>query len=260
MEADASANSPLSLTFRLDDVRVQGSGLDLSVVSNPTALPTVNFRGKPVASGEIQLKGGSFEVVGKRFDVDRGLVRLRREEASNPYVNLTAHWDAPDGSRIYFDFVGNLRPVSKEKLRFRSEPARSEQAILALLLLGADTSDEAGSGSALVGNALFAGIAPLRGLSARVDRAEAGQLRTSVSYQFTDRLTGIASYENAPDAAPTANNEAPAPGGTANQRQGRTQVGADWRFAPNWALRPTFGWGGTAPFSSGLDVLWQYRY
>jgi outer membrane biogenesis lipoprotein LolB len=36
-------------------------------------------------------------------------------------------------------------------------------------------------------------------------------------------------------------------------------VNIDWRFRRNWTLRGSFGIGADQP-SSGVDVLWQYRY
>ena len=41
----------------------------------------------------------------------------------------------------------------------------------------------------------------------------------------------------------------------------RTEISIDWRFYRNWSLRGSFGFGGlNQQPSSGLDVLWQYRY
>jgi hypothetical protein len=36
-------------------------------------------------------------------------------------------------------------------------------------------------------------------------------------------------------------------------------VSVDWRFQKNWLVRGMVGVGGDMP-SSGVDLLWQYRY
>lgn len=274
-----------ALTFELGEVEVEGSGLKLHVTSSADAPPRVVLTDEARVSGDLLLARGEIEVFGKSFEIERGLIRLRREEASNPYLNATAHWDAPDGTRIFVDYVGLLKPITDEKLRFRANPPLSQKDILARLLLDADaaqggagssadaTARQAAGGVAVgVGgelasaqfNAILNGITPLRGLSTRFGTTSEGALRTSIVYELDDDLTALASYEGAPATGATASTTT-SPSGTAGgaagaSRSGRTELSVDWRFHRNWSLRGTVGVGGAQTSSGILDLLWQYRY
>jgi len=268
-----------ALTFDLGELHVEGSGLDVRVAGQPEAPPRVVIADETRTSGNLVVTRGQLEVLGKRFEIERALVRLREEEASNPYLNATAHWDAPDGTRIYVDYTGLLSPITDKSLRFRSNPPRSQKDILARLLFDADAAEirrdtsggqTAGGMAAGVGgeiaaaqfNTILKGIAPLRGLSTKVGTTSEGTIRTTIVYELDDELTAGASYEGAPSSntETSTGTATAAPGGAASQRTGRTEISVDWRFLRNWTLRGTVGVGGTQSESGILDLLWQYRY
>lgn len=270
-----------AVTFELGDVEIAGTDLSMKLASAESAPPRVVLTDEARLSGDVEISSGSFQIVGKKFEIERGLVRLRQEEAGNPYVNLTARWDAPDGTRVFVDYVGVLKPITEQKLRFRSSPPLSQQAILSMILIGdtpeahatsaqstTTTSPNAADVAAgVVGgeiasaqiNAILSQIAPLRGLSTRVGTTESGRLRTSVIYELGDTITAQASYEGSP--AGDRLGGIPQAAGTDQSTVNRTEVNVDWRFYRNWSLRGSFGFGGSAQQpSSGLDLLWQYRY
>ncbi|MGK4004064.1 translocation/assembly module TamB domain-containing protein [Sorangium sp. So ce1036] len=270
-----------TMTFDVGDAMITGAGLRLHLTSDDGALPKVVLGADARVSGGIVITHGELEIFGKAFEIERGRVRLREEETSNPHLNVTAHWDAPDGTRIYADYIGNLRPITDKKLRLRSSPPSSQQDILARLLFGADFSEgaqaagaetparqAAGGVAASVGselaasqlNALLSGIAPLQGLSTRFGTTSEGALRTSFVYRLNDELTALATFqESALDSAAT-DAGGPTPGGTANERGTRTEVTIDWRFARHWTLRGTVGVDERDATSGAIDLLWQYRY
>ncbi|WP_437302108.1 translocation/assembly module TamB domain-containing protein [Sorangium sp. So ce388] len=270
-----------AMTFYVDDAQVTGGGLRLRLTSASDAPPRVVLAEDVRVSGGIVIQRGELEIYGKTFEIDGGRVRLREEEPSNPHLNVTARWDAPDGTRIYAAYNGTLRPITNTKLRFTSNPPSSQQDILARLLFGADFSEgaqaagaqtparqAAGNVAASVGselaaaqfNALLSGIAPLRGLSTRFGTTSEGSLRTSLIYRLNDDLTAQATFQEG--AAPSATTSAggPTPGGTANERGTRTEVTVDWRFDEHWTLRGTVGVDERQTTSGVLDLLWQYRY
>ncbi|WP_050433819.1 translocation/assembly module TamB domain-containing protein [Chondromyces crocatus] len=280
-EESSSGGSRTVLQVQLGKITVDGSGLDLALTSPKNALPTVVLDGETKVSGDIVMTQGSFEGFGKRLEVERALVRLRPEDTGNPYVNAVAYWDAPDGTRVFIEYSGDLLPITDDKLRIRSEPPLSESEILSKLLFGsgADTSSSsstesggAGGVAADVGgsiassqvNAIIQGLTPLRGLSTNFGTNAQGGLKTSVAYELDRNLTASASFEEASRksgaGAGTSTTSAGAPGGSANQRSSRTELSVDWRFKRNWTLRGIVGVGGTQPSSGILDVLWQYRY
>ncbi|WP_437963331.1 translocation/assembly module TamB domain-containing protein [Sorangium sp. So ce260] len=270
-----------AMTFDVRDAAVSGAGLRLQLRSAEDAPPRVVIGEDVRVSGGIVIARGELEIYGKRFEIESGRVRLREEDASNPHLNATAHWDAPDGTRIHVAFNGNLRPITERTLRFTSSPPSSQQDILARLLFGADFSDgaqaagaetptglAAGGVVASVGselasaqvNALLSGIAPLRGLSTRFGTTSDGTLRTSLIYRLNDDLTAQATFQEGAVQGSTTSDSGPTPGGAASERGTRTEVTVDWRFDEHWTLRGTVGVDERQTTSGMLDLLWQYRY
>ncbi|KYG01136.1 hypothetical protein BE20_53735, partial [Sorangium cellulosum] len=269
-----------AMTFDVRDAAVSGAGLRLSLRSDEDAPPRVEIGEDVRVSGGIVITRGALEIYGKAFEIEGGRVRLREEDASNPHLNATAHWDAPDGTRIHVAFNGNLRPITERSLRFTSSPPSSQQDILARLLFGADFSEGAqaagaetpggvavGRVAASVGselataqfNALLSGIAPLRGLSTRFGTTADGTLRTSLVYRLNDDLTAQATFQEGAVRG-TTSESGPTTGGTASERGTRTEVTIDWRFDEHWTLRGTVGVDERQTTSGVLDLLWHYRY
>lgn len=260
---------PIRLAVELGDVRVRGAGFDMRLAHGEHR-PTVVLTDRARVTGDVRLTSGTFEVMGKVFELQRGLVRLREEDISNPHLNVTAFWDPPGGGRVFVDYVGVLHPITNEKLKFRSTPQRPRKVILAALLFGADllapdedsTQQAAGSSVAVGGelaaeelNLLLSGIAPLRGLSTRVGTTEEGRVKGSLVYQAGNTVFSVSSFQESSTGQPTGEQAA----GTSSSTTQRTEVSADYRFHPTWILRGTFG-GGASGTNSGIDLLWQFRY
>jgi translocation and assembly module TamB len=253
----------------VDDADVRSQMIDVRFRTVESAPLVLELSNEIHASGEIRLSRGAIQLRDRRFEIDQGLVRLRDEEPGNPYVNLTAHWDGPDGTRIYVDYTGILMPITDEKIRFRSDPPKTQAEILALLLFG----ETGGTAAGLVGTvgssfatsfasdllaAAFGGV--IRDVAVSVGETEEGDYYgASVSVSDDWRLGG--QYEE------VGQNET-----TQGTRKGScADLYADWRFAKNWSLRGTTGYcsfkGATSTesdesqeFNLGLDILWQYRY
>ncbi|MEJ7730044.1 MAG: translocation/assembly module TamB domain-containing protein [Polyangiaceae bacterium] len=239
------------ITFDLGRIVVQGTGIGVRLRGVATQPPRVELTDKARVTGDIEIVEGIVAAYGKEFRIERGLVRMRAEDTSNPYLNVTAYWDSPDGARIYVDYVGILKPVTDDKLRFRSNPPRSEQDILATLLFGADFEQDPGGRSrgadatratgnlaAGVGggvaaeqlNEMLAGTA-LHNFSTRIGTNEEGNVKTSLVFAVSESVTSTYSYENTGGA--TGAQGGPG-GGASGQRSGRYQVSIDWRFQRNW--------------------------
>lgn len=275
---------PWNVAFALLDTEVRGTGVRLLFSSSPTAPPTVHTAQEGM-TGELVIEGGELDFLGvgsglKLFVVDRGIVRFERADPSNPYVNVRAHYDAADGSTITAEYVGQLKPVTSDKLRFSSSPARTQEEILAMLLFGeteatgsstagaAGASRSPGGATGTTGggsiaaqqlNALLGGIAPLRGLSTSFGTTSEGYTSTGLAYQITDTVTAQAAFERrSATAADAANADQSAGDGTAGDTRSRTRIGVDWRFYEDWLLRGSLGLGDDP--TSGLDLMWQYRY
>jgi translocation and assembly module TamB len=209
---------------------------------------------KTRASGRVSVVRGNVDVFGKRFTVERGLVTFDGEPG-NPEVVAAAYWDAPEGTRVFADVTGRAQTF---KVKFRSEPARTQNEIVALILFGTTegalaapppgqstaTSSAAGALGGYVTqglNRIFSSISPVP-IQTRFDTAQAQNPRPEVEVQITREVVVDVIY----------NLGLPPPG----QNPDRTQVQLDWRFHPAWSLETTIGDQG----SSIVDLIWHHRY
>jgi translocation and assembly module TamB len=209
---------------------------------------------KTTVTGQIALKGGKLDVEGKTFEVESGTVTFVSDPA-NPEIKVTAGWTAEDGTRVFADYVG---PLKTGKVTLRSEPARPQNEIVALLVFGtadgsestpysAPPQDSDTKTAATVGgfatSGLTKGLDKLTGLdiSAKIDTSE-GNPKPEVEVQIARRISlELAVIIGQP------------PPGT---NQDTTYATIDWRFKNNWSLQTTFGNLG----SSIADVIWRRRY
>lgn len=271
----------IAITTRIENMSIEGDGIRITLSTFEKTPPTIVVTDRPRGTGDVRLLRGQVEVVGRKFELDQGTVHLQSDVA-NPYLDVTAHWNAPDGSTIYVDYNGVLFPITQDKLRFRSDPPRTQQQSLAMLLFGSETggalttatNGEATSGGDIgstVGrtatslggelaaaqfNALLKGIAPLKGLSTRFGSTDAGGVKTSLVYEVGDTLSAVATYEGgAPSGSPGSSTTS---GGTSTTAPGAS-VSIDWRFYKNWLIRASVGTSADIP-KGEVDLLWQYRY
>jgi translocation and assembly module TamB len=264
------------VVFDLGRIELEGQNVDVTLRGVASAPPTVELTDKARITGDIELIEGTITLRGKEFKIERGLVRMRAEDTANPYLNVTAYWDSPDGARIYVDYVGVLKPVTNEKLRFRSNPPRSEQEILATLLFGAGFDQDPGgrakgadasraAGGLVAGqlgapaaeqlNEVLSGTA-LHNFSTRIGATDEGAVQTSLVVEVSDSVTALYTYEQAGNASAAQGGPG---GGASGQRSGRNKISIDWRFHRNWSIRGSVGYEEGQP-SSGIDLLYQYRY
>ncbi len=281
VENERKASSRIVVNLDLGAVRIEQhgtAGFDMTFASSATSPPRAELTDKLRMYGDIQFSRGVFDVLGKRFLIEQGLVRMKPDDTGNPFVNVTARWDSPEGTRIYVDYVGDLMPITSNKLKFRSSPPRPQSELIAILLgggqeqegIGAGTQDPnglgAGPGAGIVGNvasgqvnSLLRGIAPLHGLSTGISSTQDGALRSSVSYQLGDTVTASASYQGESASAPAV--QGAATGVCISDKPGAacTEVSVEWHFRPNWSVRGSVG-GVSDQTNSELNLLWQRRY
>ncbi len=208
-------------------------------------------------TGQIRLLRGKLELQGKMFTIERGVISFVGDDPANPMVIATAYWNAPGGTRVIADFSGF---VSSGKLELRSEPALSQDEILALVLFGsADGSFGAsappgqGESTAVQGvgiaggvftqglNKIIAGVTTAD-ISTRIDSSEANSPRPEVGVQITKTISARLGYKLG----------VPTPGDNPD----RAQLTVDWRFIRNWSLSTEVGDQG----STALDIVWRKRY
>jgi autotransporter translocation and assembly factor TamB len=236
------------------NVRVRRNDLDVPI----TGQPVIEIGDETAVKGYIELEpGGRIQALGKVFVIESGRVRFETDDASNPYLNATASWRAPDGSTVYIDVKGTLKEA---KVSFTSDPARPEPEIMALLLGGpapasGGTEEEGagGGGAAAAGSAAVGGAVPIVNELLADSPLGRVEFRTATyegraSYTAAVRVFENVWFETTYRARETDENspnaETPDVSGT-----------IDWRFRRNWSLRTEVGTLGT-----GMDLLWQYRY
>jgi translocation and assembly module TamB len=208
-------------------------------------------------SGQIRLLHGSLDVQGKPFDIEAGTVTFVEADPTNPQVVLTAGWTAPDGTRIFADFVG---PLKTGKVTLRSEPARPQNELVALIMFG--TTDQQDNNGVSQGESIgvaAGGVATqplnqaLGGVNHALDKLGlAGGISTKVDTSTPNPRPEV-EVQIARDISLQV---AWVLGAPPPDTPDTTLVTLDWRFLRKWALEATFGDAAT----SILDLVWQHRY
>jgi translocation and assembly module TamB len=221
----------------------------------------IESAGETSIRGQITLRSGILEVQGKRFEIERGLISFVGDP-SNPEVVVTAGWTAPEGTRVYADFIG---PLKTGKVTLRAEPPHSQSEILSLILFGTtdgqavpvsssqQQSSDSGSGvaSGAVGiggsiatQGLNRALDDLTGLdiTTRIDTTDSSNPRPEVELQIAQDISLSIAHVLGMSSAET--------------NLDRNFLILDWRFTRNWSLETTFGDKG----STIVDAVWQRRY
>ncbi|WP_437669547.1 translocation/assembly module TamB domain-containing protein [Sorangium sp. So ce131] len=283
-QAQRSANAkPLVMEVHLGRIGVEGDMVQASLSGDKAHPLRINVADKMTIQGNVNILSGRLEVIGKEFEIEPGVVALRGDP-SNPYLNVKAFHDTPEGTRIYIDYVGELNPITEEKITFRSEPPRPENEVIAELLLGKayaegtlaggtsteEPSSGSGSGGATSGvaagvgtglaaaqiNMILQSIGPLQNFETQLNTTEGGALKTTVGYQLGQRVTASASYEAGGSAQDGQTTSASDGAGA----KARTEVSLEWRFRREWSLRAGFATAGEEAAATTLDLLWKHRY
>jgi translocation and assembly module TamB len=248
-EASASTfRTRLSIALR--DARIiKGDMLSTFVYGNPTLLIE---NGRAVMSGALKLRGGRVDIKGRRFEIETGTITFTGDPA-NPNVVLTAKWQAPDDTTIFADFVG---PLTTGKVTLRSDPPRSREEILALVVFGraegySSGGQQADKGTQAVGmaggfateglNKVLDDVTDLE-IRTRVDTSSSTNPRPELEVQISQAIAARIAYvlgQIQPGQAPD-----------------KTYGTIDWNFRPEWSLETTVG----DRASTTVDMIWERRY
>lgn len=187
---------PIAVSVRSEDpvnVEHRFADLELSVDLG------LRLEGSEIeTSGRVEVLDGYAQAIGKRFDVERGLVLFdgSRDDPFDPRIRLEAVHRLPDRVARLLDppsgqsaTVSVLMDtyVSELEIDLRSDPPMSEDEILNVLLTGRPLDADAGEGSALAsaGNVLGGLISDQLGdnvvvddVSIEFDNTEDGQIRS----------------------------------------------------------------------------------
>jgi translocation and assembly module TamB len=249
--AEPADNLAARFTVTLgDDVELEGRGVRVFLAGRTV----VDIADEIAMTGQITLKqGGTIDVQGRRFIIDRGTVTFAAGDApTDPIIVAAAYWDAPDRTRIWVEFNG---PLKTGKLTLRSEPPFSKNEILSILLFGradpnqaragdarpSDTQAATDVGAGLASSGLNRALGDLdEDFDLQQDRTSANRSRTKVGYRLRRNLKVQLGYAS----------------GFSQREPDTTYLFLEWQFLPKWSLIGTRGDKGT----SILDVLFQHRY
>ena len=252
----AEQASPLAVRVEIKlgkDVEVKRD-TTLDVVFDGDAV--IEVTDKTRVTGEIRLVRGKLDLEGKEFRIEHGAVTFTGGDASNPAIAARAHWEAPDGTRVYADYTGTPKAGS---LRLSSEPALTQDQIVALILYGSTSSGFGGSNGSSQGSGDIAAVGLAGGIltqsvnriisgvtsadvTTRIDSSVANNPEPEVVAQLTKTISARIGYKLG----------AAAPGDNPD----RADVTVYWRFVKNWSLSADVGEEGSA----ALGIVWRLRY
>jgi autotransporter translocation and assembly factor TamB len=251
-EKPEESGTPIVVNVRLGNrVRVKSSIASVRLEGDPV----VRLDDELSIRGQVRLaQGGRVEVLGRVFIVDHGTIFFDSDEVSNPLLDTTATWRAPNGVLVRAKLTGRARNPT---LEWSSDPPvpGGESAIIALVL-GASGSSTAGSSGIAYGAAALnqlLGESGVRGVGITAGREAQGEGQMARisdrgwnSYAATVQVSDEIWFEGKYTL------ESVGPG--VKPRSGFSGT-VDWRFHPSWSARTEVGTLGL-----GADLLWQYRY
>ena len=148
-QADASDPRAFRLLVDLDKpIIVRGPNVELSLGGLLKVQSVGDVRR---SNGRIRVNRGRFELLGTRFEIDRGSVVIPERGDPEPFVDVVARANVP-AAEVTVTVRGR---VSQPELRLSSNPPMSEGQIFSLLVTGSPdskglTSDEAQAKAASV--------------------------------------------------------------------------------------------------------------
>lgn len=125
----------LALRVRADNrLYVSGMGLESEWeadlrIGGTSAAPTIN--------GQLQLVRGTYSFAGKRFDVERGIIRFEGENYTNPVIDIVASTTA-EGITASINVSGTAQAP---QIAFNSTPALAQDEVLSRLLFGSSVTN-----------------------------------------------------------------------------------------------------------------------
>ncbi len=131
MRVSIKTDGPIAVRSRDDSLR-----LDVEV-----DLTSTKVGSQTAVDGNVQVVRGWIDVLGRRYDFERGWVRFGGEIPPNPSLDIRVSHQFPE-AEIYIDVGGRL---SKPTVTFASDSGQYDQGQLLGMVLGGDSP---GSGSA----------------------------------------------------------------------------------------------------------------
>lgn len=245
---EAAAGPALAIRLGKDVWVHRGQGAFIAVRGELVREPSGKMRGK------LELPEGQIDVIGRIFEVDRGIVTFREDDPGNPVVVVEASWESPSGHRITAQYRG---PVDDGTLTLSSDPPLTQDQVLNVILFddpeggsGEQEGQGAGAASALATTVTTSGLGRALSdlsnleISAGVDTSEPDNARPELGVRLSPRWSIGVQYnpEGGTDAV--------------SRHPDRALLSIRARISSRWSVESTVGDGGT----SILDLMWRYHH
>ncbi|MGB1077669.1 MAG: translocation/assembly module TamB domain-containing protein, partial [Bdellovibrionales bacterium] len=122
----------LDITFKADNkIFVSGRGLDVELEGLLDVGGTLKT---PLVEGNLKTLRGRYEEFGRRFALEKALLRFQGEVPPSPYLDVEASTKVDDVKAL----VRITSSVEDPKIKLASMPPRPEDEVLSLILFGKD--------------------------------------------------------------------------------------------------------------------------
>lgn len=231
---------------------VRGSDVNLELGLSPGF--EVSYRDDLFLSGEVIVRRGRVDALGRRVDVQRDSRVIFTGPPLSPYLNITAeHVNERENIKVFIHIRGQGKDFTIETT---SQPSMSETEIYTLLATGRSTL-ERNSGTSMTGGAQAASVVgslvasqarkalaaelPLDVLSIEAGESGLAGTRLEVGKYLTDKIyVGYTARV----------------GATAQDRENANAVRFEYQFSPQWSLEANYG----DARAGGLDLIWSKDY
>lgn len=161
-EGGAEIESTLAYDISItadDRIFVRGRGLESEWSANVRAQ---SDNGEPLILGAINLRRGSLDFAGRRFDLTQGNIRFDRLSKNNPTLDIRAEFETDNNITAALVISGRAQEPSIE---LTSTPSRPSEDIMSLVLFGKPASELTAFESLQTAQALAAlgGVGPFGG-------------------------------------------------------------------------------------------------
>lgn len=113
---------------------VSGMGLESEWQAN---LRVAGTSAAPTINGQLQLVRGTYSFAGKRFEVERGMIRFEGEDYMNPVIDIVASTTA-EGITATINVSGTAQAP---QIAFNSTPSLAQDEVLSRLLFGSSVTN-----------------------------------------------------------------------------------------------------------------------
>ncbi|HWP08362.1 MAG TPA: translocation/assembly module TamB domain-containing protein [Polyangiaceae bacterium] len=247
IETPSENPTPVDVEVELGSVWVRRGDL---VNAELTGKIHVAVAEKSQVTGRIDLKGGTLDVSGKRFEIESGSVTFTGGDPSNPTISALARWNSPAGYVVSASYTGT---ATKGKLTLTAEPSLSQDEIVNLILFGTPEGANASGGDTASEAVGVAGGTAARGINRAISDLTHLDIQARV-----DTSTGAARPELMIPVSPRVSARVtraigdPPPGSSPD----RTFLTLELRLKRDWALSALLGDRG----ASALDLIWRKHY